>query len=159
MYISSKGCKCASKNLVIPTFFLIWVILPYLQKRGTVPTSRKFAIPSYQILIFDGSILTLCSSNIICDSSFLTFDGSLTFFLIFDVSILTLCGSNITYDSSFLTFSGSLTFFSRLTVPSSHYAFPTSHMTILFSYLVVLLLFSHIWWFHPHIVKFQHHMW
>ena len=76
----------------------------------------------YFFLTFDGSILILCSSNITCDSSFLTFGGllflshltissshyavstsyvivlfshyavSLLFSLTFDGSILTLCG-------------------------------------------------------------------
>ena len=31
---------------------------------------------------------------------------------------------------------------------------------IFFSHLMVpLLFFSHIWWFYPHIVQFQNHMW
>ena len=34
----------------------------------------------YFFLTFDGSILTLCSSNIICDSSLVILGGSLTFF-------------------------------------------------------------------------------
>ena len=113
----------------------------------------------YFFLIFDGSILTLCSSNIICDNSFLTFGGSLTFFLIFNSFVLTLCGSNITYDNSSVTLRGSLTFFSHLTVLSSHCAVPTSYMTILLLDWMVPLLFSYTWRFHPHIVQFQYQMW
>ena len=64
------------------------------KKGGTVPTSRQPAISCYQILTFDGSMLTLCSFNIICDSSFDTFGGSLIFFIAFDGFILTLCSSN-----------------------------------------------------------------
>ena len=101
----------------------------------------------YFFLTFYDSILTLCSSNITCDSSFLTLCCSLTFFLTFDGSIPTLCNFNITYNGSFVTLGGSLTFFSHLTVPSSHCTVPTSHVTVLFSHLVVPLLFSHIWWF------------
>ena len=80
----------------------------------------------YFFLTFDGSIFTLCSSNITYDSFFLTFDGSLFFshiwrfhrhtmrfqhniwqsfcrigwfpyfFLTLNDSILTLCNSNVT---------------------------------------------------------------
>ena len=67
---------------------------------------------SLTFLIFDDFILTLCSFNIICDSSFVTFGSSLTFFLTFDYSILTLCSFNIICDSSFVTFGSSLIFFS-----------------------------------------------
>ena len=99
----------------------------------TVSTSRQPTILGYQILIFDGSILTLYSFNITCKISFVTFGGSLTFFLIFDDSILTLCSSNITCNSFFVTFDSSLFFsfffffffFSHLIVSSSHCAVST----------------------------------
>ena len=77
----------------------------------TVSTSRQPTILGYQILTFDGSILTLYGSNITCKISFVTFGGSLTFFLIFNYFILTLCSSNITCDSFFVTFDSSLFFF------------------------------------------------
>ena len=109
--------------------------------------------------------------QITCNSSFLTFGGSLTFFshltvlsshyavptshvtvlshigwflyffLTLDDSIITFCSFNITCDNSFLTLGGSLTFFLTFDVLSSYCAVPTSHMTILFSHLVVSLLF------------------
>ena len=60
-------------------------------------------------ITFDGSILTLCSSNITCVSSFVTFGGSLYFF------------------------------FSHLIVSFSHYAVPISHFIVLLSHLVVPL--------------------
>ena len=98
----------------------------------TVSTSRQPTILGYQILTFDGSILTLYSSNITCKISFVTFGGSLTFFLIFDDSIITLCSSNITCNSFFVTFDSSLffsfsffSFFSHLIVSSSHCAVST----------------------------------
>ena len=108
--------------------------------------------------------------QITCNSSFLTFGGSLTFFshltvlsshyavptshvivlshigwflyffLTLDGFILTLCSSNITCDSFFLTFGGSLTFFSHIW-RFLHCAVPTSHVTVFFLHLVVPLLF------------------
>ena len=108
-------------------------------------------------LIFDNSILSLCSSNITCDCSFVIFGGSHFFFphiwwlychirqyqhniwqyfchilwfffpyLI--VSIFTLCSTNITCDCTLVTFDGSF-------------------------------IFSYIWWFHCHIRQYQHHIW
>ena len=136
----------------------------------TVPTSRQPAIPDYQNIKFGGFILTLCSSNtthdssfvtfndcliffltvdfiltlcnsnITCDSSFVTFDGSLIF-LTFNDYILTLCSSNITYDNSFVTIVGLLIFFSHLTVQSSYYAVLTSYVTVLLSHLLVPFFF------------------
>ena len=100
---------------MIPPIFLV----------GTLSTSRQPTISGYQNITFDGFIITLCSSNIICNSSFVTFADSLIFFLIFD--------------STFPTFS--VFFFSHLTILSFDYAVPTSHMTILLSYLVVPLFF------------------
>ena len=106
----------------------------------TVPTSRQPAIPDYQNIKFGGFILTLCSSNTTHDSSFVTFNDCLIFFLTVDF-ILTLCNSNITCDSSFVTFDGSLIFFSHLTITSSHCVVPISHLTILLSHIVVPLFF------------------
>ena len=94
----------------------------------------------YFFLTFDGFIFTMCSSNITCDSSLVTFGGSLTSsFFTFNGFILTLCNSNITCNSYFLTFSGSFIFFSHLTVSSSHCTVPTSYLTVLFSHMVVPL--------------------
>ena len=50
------------------------------------------------------------------------------FFLTYDGIILILCSINITCDCTFVTFGG-------------------SH------------IFSHIWWYHPHIMQYQHHIW
>ena len=44
---------------------------------GTILTSKQPAIPGYQNITLDGSIITLYSSNITCHNSFVTFDGSL----------------------------------------------------------------------------------
>ena len=123
-----------------------------------VSISRQPTISGYFFLTFDGFILTLCSSNVISDNSFVTFGSSLTFFITFDGFILTLCSSNITYDSSFVTFGDSLTFSSYLTVLFSYCAVPTSHVTVLLSHSVVLLLFfSHLTVLF-YIMQFQHHM-
>ena len=93
-------------------------------------------------LTFDGNILTLCSTNITCDYTFVTFGSSLIFFFIFDGIILTLCSINITCDCIFVTFNGFLfCFFSHFMVPSSHYVIPKSHVTIFLSHSVVPLFF------------------
>ena len=55
-------------NFTIPPFF-----------GGYGTTSKQPAILSYQNIIFDGFIFILCSSNIVCDNSFVTFGGSLNF--------------------------------------------------------------------------------
>ena len=82
----------------------------------TVSTKRQHVIPGYQILIFDNFILItddfiliLCSSNITCDSSFVTFGGFLIFCHIwrFHPHIMKF---KITFDSIFVTFGGSLIF-------------------------------------------------
>ena len=114
------------------TFFFSHLTVSF--SHCVVPTSHMTALLShwvvlYFFLIFDGSILILCSSNITCDSSFLTFGGSLTSFFTFNGSIFTLCNFNITCDSFF----------------SSHWRF--------------YYFFTHIWQFHPYIVWFQHHIW
>ena len=100
----------------------------------------------YFFLIFDGSILTLCSFNITFDNSFVIYSSSfIYFFLKFDGSIVILSRTNI----------ASILFLLHVTILLSH----VSYVTIFLSYLVVPLLFSHIWRFHPHIVQFQYHMW
>ena len=119
----------------------IWVILQYPFLGSTVPISRQPVIPGYQNIIFDDFILTLCNFNITYDNSFVTFNGSLIFFLSFDCFILTLCNSNVTFDNSFITFDGSLFFSSHLIVSSSHYVVPTSYVTVLLSHLMVSLFF------------------
>ena len=101
----------------------------------------------YFLFIFDGSILTLYSSNIICDSSFIKFGGSLFFFLTFEDSIVALGHTNITSDYTFVTFSGSL-FFShtwqfpyRVILPYSLYflgdTVPTSRQHIIPGYQIL----------------------
>ena len=54
--------------------------VPPPKKMGTVPTNKQPAILGYQNITFDSFILTLYSSNITCDDSFVTFGGSLFFF-------------------------------------------------------------------------------
>ena len=97
----------------------------------------------YQViffLIFDYSILTLCSFNIICDSSFLTFDGSFTFFFHINGFILTLCSSNITCDIFFS--SHLVVFLLFLTFDDLIIIFCSSNITC-----DSFFFFFHIWWF------------
>ena len=98
-----------------------------------ISTSHVTVFLSHSIVVlffltFDGTILTLCSTNVICDYTFITFSGSLIFFLTFEGIILTLYSTNFTCDCTFITFCNSL-------------------------------IFSHIRWYHPQIVQYQHHMW
>ena len=107
----------------------------------TVPFSHYAILTSHVTVLFSHLVILLL-------------------FLTFDDFIPTLCNSNNTCDNSFLKFGGSFTFFfSPLMISSLYYAVPTSYVIVLFSHLTVPLLFSHIWWFHPHIVQLQHHMW
>ena len=114
--------------------------VPPPKKMGTVPTSKQPTILGYQNITFDSFILILYSSNITCDDSFVTFGGSLIFFLTINDFILTWCSFNITCDSSFVTFCSSLIFLSYSTVLFSHYAVATSQLTVLLSHLVVFFL-------------------
>ena len=143
--------------LILETYFLrdaklycpyTWcrVILEYplfFWRGGTVSISRQPAIPGYQNITFDGTILTLCSAKITCNCTFVTVGSSLIFFLTFDGTILTLCSTNITCNYTFVTFNDSpfFFFFSHLMVPSLHYAVPTSHVTVLLSHSMVPLFF------------------
>ena len=51
-----------------------------------------------------------------------------------------------------------LFFFLHLMVSFTHYAIPTPHVTVLLLHSVISLFFSHIWWYYPLIVQYQHHM-
>ena len=105
-----------------------------------VPTNRQPAIPGYQILTFDDYILILYSSNIICDSFFVTFGGSLFFF-----SHLTVSSSHCAVLTSHMIVLLSHLMvhliFSHLMVLSLHCTVSTSHLIVLLSHLVVLLYF------------------
>ena len=57
-------------------------------------------VPFFFFLIFDGSILILCSKNITCDYTFVTFNSS----------IFTSSSTNITSNSTFIIFGGYLYF-------------------------------------------------
>ena len=91
--------------------------LTVLSSHFAIPTSHvtilfaKLVVPLLFFLTFDGFILILCSSNITCDSSCLTFSDSLTFF-----SHLTVPSSHYANSTShviifFPHIGGSLTFF------------------------------------------------
>ena len=86
-------------NSTVPSLFL----------GGTIPTSRQPTISGYQNITFNGIILILCSTNITCDYTFVTFVP--LFFLTFDGTTLTLCSTNIICDCTFVTFGGSFIFF------------------------------------------------
>ena len=54
--------------------------VPSLFLGGMVPTTKQPAIPGYQNITFDGTIITLCSTNITYNCTFVTFGSSLIFF-------------------------------------------------------------------------------
>ena len=140
-----------------------------LRSHLTVPLSHSM-VPLF-FLTFYGAILILCNSNITCDCTFVTFGGSLyfflhlmvpslncagltsfvivllshfiipLFFLTFDGTILILCRFNIICDCTFITFLRSLIFFSHLKVSSSHYAILRLLMTVLLSHSAVFFFF------------------
>ena len=85
----------------------LYSTVPPLFFGGTVPISRQPTISGYQNITFDSTILTLCSTNITYNCTFVTFSDFLIFFLTFDGIILTLCSTNIICDCTFITFSGS----------------------------------------------------
>ena len=117
-YNNFKGNSCVFP----PLFFFFFAVFT---------TNRQFAIPGYQNITFNGIILKLCSTNITCDCIFVTFSGSLIYFLTFDGSIVTLGNTNITFYRTFLTFCGTLKFFFSHSVVSlfffSHLMVSLSH--------------------------------
>ena len=66
-----KVDKSLMGNSTIPFFFFFFF--------GMVPISKQHVIPSYQNITFDSFIIILCSFNITCDSSFITFGGTFIF--------------------------------------------------------------------------------
>ena len=116
--------KFSNSTIYIFTFSKKYYIYIYIYRVILWYPSKKEAVRYqlvgnllYQVtffITFDGSILTLCSSNITCDSSFLTFGSSLTFF------------SHLTVPSS------------HCAVSISHVTVLVSHL------IVPLLFFSHI---------------
>ena len=99
---------CNNNSIQLISAIKVWVILAYpFFLGGTVPTSRQSAISGQQNITFDSTILTLCSTNITYNCTFVTFSDFLIFFLTFDGIILTLCSTNIICDCTFITFGGS----------------------------------------------------
>ena len=64
----------------VTTTIIHRVILLYLFFFFFYGTHRQTGILSYQNIIFDGTILILCSINITCNCTFITFGSSLIFF-------------------------------------------------------------------------------
>ena len=91
-------------------------------------------------LTFYGTSLTLRNTNITCDCTFVTFDGSLIFSHIwwYHPHIAQYQHYMWLYFCHILWFPY---FFSHLMVPSTCCAIPTPHVTILLSHLIVPLFF------------------
>ena len=143
----------SSSHCAVPTSYVTVLLSPSV-------------VPLFFFLIFDGTILILCSTNITCDCTFVTFYSSLIclshlmvlssycaiptshetallsylviplFFLTFDGTILTICSTNIIYNCIYVTFGGSLIFFLHLIMLFSYCVVLTSHITVLLSHLV-----------------------
>ena len=73
----------------------------------------SLVIQNFFFLANDDSIVTLGSTIITSDRTFLTFDCTLIFFLTFDNIVLTLYNTNIICDCIFVTFGGPLIFLSH----------------------------------------------
>ena len=93
--------------------------------------------------------------------TFVTFSGSLIFFLTFDSIILTLCSTNITCNCTFVTFSSSfILFFSHIWWCYPHIVQYQHYIRLYFCHIRWFpYFFSHIWWFHCHVKQYQHHIW
>ena len=112
-----------------------------------VPTSHMTVLFSHLIvpyffLIFDGSILTLYSSNIRCDSFFSHLVVPLLFFSHLMVSS-SHCAVSTLHMTILLSHWVVSLLFSHLTISFSHCAVPISHVTVLSSHLVVSYFFFH----------------
>ena len=127
------------------TILLSYLMVPYFFSHSMVPFSHvqyQHHIKLYfchiwwfpYFFTFDGTILTLCSTNITCDCTFITFGSFLIIFLHLMVSF-SYCTIPVSHVILLLSHSILLLFFFL------HLMVPTSHMTILLSYLVVLFFF------------------
>ena len=83
---------CAVPTSHVTVFFHIWWFSLFFFSHLMVPSSHcavltshvtvllsHLVVPLFFFLTFDDIILTLCSTNIICDYTFVTFGGSLIF--------------------------------------------------------------------------------
>ena len=74
---------CNNNSIQLISAIKVWVILAYpFFLGGTVPTSRQSAISGQQNITFDSTILTLCSTNITYNCTFVTFSDFLIFFIL-----------------------------------------------------------------------------
>ena len=115
-----------------------------------VPISYVTVLLSHSVvplffLTFYGTILTLRSTNIICDCTFFILASFLFFFLTFYGTSLIKRSINITCVYTFVIFGGSLIFFPHILWYQHH----------------IWLYFGHIRWFSfffPHILWYQSHI-
>ena len=143
MTVSSSRCAVPTSHvtvllshLVVPFFFFFSHLMVPLS-HSTVLISHLTKLLShlvvplfiYFFLTFDGSIVTLDSTNITSDCIFITFSGTL-FLLTFDDLLL-----HWIVPTSLVTVLLSQTivpfYFLHLTVPLSYWTIPISHLTII----------------------------
>ena len=149
--ISGQPAISGYQNITFDgTILLSYLMVPYFFSHSMVPFSHvqyQHHIKLYfchiwwfpYFFTFDGTILTLCSTNITCDCTFITFGSFLIIFLHLMVSF-SYCTIPVSHMIVLLSHSILPLFFFL------HLMVPTSHMTILLSYLVVLFFFfsSHL---------------
>ena len=132
-----------SQNIIL----FLRIILPYPHYFwDMVPASRQPAIPGYQNITFDGSIIKLCNSNITVTVLLLHLLVPL-FFLTFNGFILTLCSSNITCNNFVVTFGDSFFFLLLLTFDNFILTLCSSNITCDCSFVTfdgLLIFFSYI---------------
>ena len=97
-HLTVLSSHCAIPTSHVTVFFLTFGDSFFFFSHLTVPFSHcavltshvtiflsHLVFPYYFFLIFDNFIITLCRTNITCDSSFVTFSDSFTFFSHFTI--------------------------------------------------------------------------
>ena len=102
---SNITCDSFFSHLVVPLLFFSHLMISFsycavLTSHMTLFLSHSVA-PYFFILKFNRSIITLGSTNITSYCTFVTFDGTLFFFLTIDNSIVIVSTINITFEHNF----------------------------------------------------------
>ena len=89
-------------NLLYQVTIFSHLMIPSSSHCVVLISHMTVLLSHFVVLLFfltsDCTILILCGTNITCDCTFVTFDGSFFFSLTFGCIILTLCSTNFTCD-------------------------------------------------------------